>query len=69
MELAEKDWGISFLTLCPFYVDTPMMVTAGCDGLAAMTVSPAVPDMPCRKSVAERYQEIGPKFLVIDQAH
>ena len=37
-----------------------MMVTAGRDGLAAMTVSPAVSDMPCRKSVAERYQEIGP---------
>ena len=46
VDLAEQDWGISMLTLCPSNVDTLMMVTAGRGGLGAIPVSPSVPEIP-----------------------
>ena len=52
MSLAEEDWGISLLTMCPFFTNTTMLKNVGKYSIDDMIVSPGVPELPCKMGLS-----------------
>ena len=52
IDLAEDDWGISVLTMCPFFTDTTMLKNVGKYSRDDVIVSPGVPELPCKAGLS-----------------
>ena len=50
--LAEDDWGISVLTMCPYFTDTTILKNVGRYNLDDTIVSPGVPELPCKTGLS-----------------